>query len=382
MKKKDENYSVHLIIGLALTLVVLIAMSAYWLGESTRLAEAADALSDDRVSHGRTIYAAQCVSCHGAQGEGGVGPALNNRTVLKNTLDEVYFSVIRSGVPSTQMPAWSVDYGGPLTDEDVRSVVAFIRAWEPTAPEVLPVVFTPSAERGALLFSDVCTACHGENGLGGQAGAINDAARLAQVDDDLYREIVRNGKPALGMPAWGAVLTSDQVEDLVALAAAWRQGQEVAVPYNVTDEIAGAVFSLQQNDTESAALRVERALSVASGPAVEVLANAQVQLTGGDFAGALATLEALKEQWPIGDAVIGGEAYAEQCANCHGDAGEGKAGLGLPLNPSQFVQDNTNAALVQFVLDGRPGTAMSGFKGRLTEAEIANIIAILRTWNP
>ena len=31
---------------------------------------------------------------------------------------------------------------------------------------------------------------------------------------------------------------------------------------------------------------------------------------------------------------------------------------------------------------GRPGTAMAGWKDRLTEAEIADIIAFLRTWNP
>jgi mono/diheme cytochrome c family protein len=42
----------------------------------------------------------------------------------------------------------------------------------------------------------------------------------------------------------------------------------------------------------------------------------------------------------------------------------------------------TNAQLVAFVLTGRPGTAMAGWKDRLTEAEIVDIVAFLRTWNP
>ena len=103
----------------------------------------------------------------------GVGTALNNKSLLKNTFDEVFFSVIRSGVPSTQMPAWSVDFGGPLTDEDIRSVVAFIRAWEPNAPEIEPVVFEPSPERGAMLFATTCEVCHGENGLGQKMNPCN-----------------------------------------------------------------------------------------------------------------------------------------------------------------------------------------------------------------
>ena len=162
---KDENYDRHLLIGLVLTLLILAGMTFYIFTETSRLEAAAATFDEERVQHGREIYIEQCATCHGTQGEGGVGTALNNKSLLKNTFDEVFFSVIRSGVPSTQMPAWSVDFGGPLTDEDIRSVVAFMRAWEPTAPEIEPEVFTPSPERGALLFATTCELCHGENGM-------------------------------------------------------------------------------------------------------------------------------------------------------------------------------------------------------------------------
>jgi len=381
---KDENYDRHLMAGLVLTLLILAGFSFYLFTENNRMSAAAATFEEERVQHGRTIYTEQCATCHGSQGEGGVGTALNNKGLLKNTFDEVFFSVIRSGVPSTQMPAWSVDFGGPLTDEDVRSVVAFIRAWEPTAPEIEPVVFVPSPERGALLFASTCEVCHGGNGLGSEdAPAVNDAARLGSLADDWYRGVIRNGRPAKGMPTWGTVLSPNQVEDLIALIGAWRQGQDIQAAFNVTDLLSAGVYSLQEEDVESAAMQVGRAIAISEGVAAELLRNADAQLAAGDNAGALATLEILKEQWPIGDPDLGAETYAVSCKPCHGGDGEGGGGGVFPaLHPNEFVQANTNSEMVAFILAGRPGTAMAGFQGRLTEGEIANVVAFLRTWQP
>lgn len=378
---KNENYDRYVIIGLILTLVVLGGLLIYWFGENTRLAKASETFADERVNRGQKIYMNQCVSCHGAQGEGGVGFPLNDRNLLKNTLDSVFFSIIRSGVPNTQMPAWSVDYGGPLTDEDVKDVVAFIRAWEPTAPEIEPVVFEPDAARGALLFASTCQLCHGENGLGTvDAPAINDPQRLASLENDWYRDVIKNGRPAKGMPTWGTVLSPEQIEDILALLDAWREGTVVEPEFSVTDLLASAIFSLQEDDPASATIQVDRALMVAEGAGAEVLRNAAVQLSNEDNTGALVTLEALAAQWPIGDSAAGGEIYATYCQPCHGAQGEG--GIGLSLNPSEFVASGTTPELVDFILAGREGTAMAGFDGRLTESQIADVIAFLRLWSP
>ena len=34
------------------------------------------------------------------------------------------------------MPAWSLDYGGTLTDEQVTQIVTYLRSLEPNAPSV------------------------------------------------------------------------------------------------------------------------------------------------------------------------------------------------------------------------------------------------------
>ena len=379
---KDENYTKHLIAGLVLTLLVLAGFTFFIFTETGRIEKASASYTNESIQHGREVFAQQCSTCHGNLGEGGVGPALNNKQLLKNTYDDVFFSVIRSGVPSTQMPAWSVDFGGPLTDQDIHSVVAFIRAWEATAPEIKPEVFVPSPERGALLFATVCENCHGANGLGGEnVPAINDSVQLSALDDDWYRGVIRNGLPSKGMPTWGAALSSNQIEDLVSLMDAWRNGEKITAAFSISDLLGAAVYSLQNDDPESASLQVSRAISVAEGYGAELLSNAAAQIDAGDNAGALASLETLSQQWPLGDPALGAESFATSCSKCHGANGEGQ-GIFPQLHPNEFIQSLSNAELVAFVLKGRAGTAMAGFDGRLSETEIANIVAFLRTWQP
>lgn len=379
MEAKKEDYTRQILFGLVITLLVVAGVTIYALSEPQRLARAQEDFIAYRVERGTEIFNEQCAACHGVQGEGGVGPALNDRDLLKSTHDDVFFSIIRSGVPGTQMPAWSVDFGGPLTDEDVRDVVAFMRAWEPTAPVIEEIILEPDPSRGALLFSSTCEICHGVEGSGTDiAPAINDPDRLALLDDEWYRGVIQNGRPAKGMPTWGTVLSPFQIEDLVALIGAWREGAEVQPDFSVTDLLDSAIFSLEQDDAASAALQVDRAMSVAQGAGLELLRNAASQLENGDNEGALATLRTIRDQWPIGDATSGASVYSTYCLPCHGAQGEG--GVGPALQPNQFISTLNNPELEEFLRIGRPGTAMAGFADRLTQTEFADLIAFLRLW--
>lgn len=379
MEKQEVDHTAFLWIGLALTLAVIVALGVYSRSESARLAHAAEEFTAERIARGGQIYVEQCTSCHGAQGEGGVGPALNDRQVLKNTLDKVFFSVIRSGVPGTQMPAWSVEFGGPLTDEDIRDVVAYLRAWEPTAPEIQTEQFEPDPARGAVLFASTCVVCHGEAGQGTEtAPRLNDLERLQALSDDWYRGVIENGRPAKGMPTWGTVLSPNQIADLVALLAAWREGRSVQPDFSATELLDLAYYALEQDDPASAALELERARSVLDGAGAQILQSALDQISAGDLEGAQANLETLRQQWPVGDPAAGTPTYSANCAACHGTQGEG--GVGPALQSSEFVQSESNAGLVAFIQEGRPGTAMAGFGTRLNEGELADIVALLRLW--
>lgn len=78
------------------------------------------------------------------------------------------------------------------------------------------------------------------------------------------------------------------------------------------------------------------------------------------------------------EAVSGEAVYTANCALCHGDdgRGEGQASIGLEPPPADFTDgewktgDGSLAAIKNTVENGSPGTAMIGWKGTLTDAEI------------
>lgn len=88
------------------------------------------------AQQGEELFALSCTSCHGTGGEGGVGPALNSEQFLQSATDEQTELLIAVGVPGSAMSAYSLDFGGPLTSEQIRAIAVFIRSWEDTAPDV------------------------------------------------------------------------------------------------------------------------------------------------------------------------------------------------------------------------------------------------------
>ncbi|MEK7324920.1 MAG: cytochrome c, partial [Chloroflexota bacterium] len=118
-----ENYTPFMATGFGLTLAILAVFQIYIFGEPKRIqtVEAADRLAAETA--GRALYADNCLNCHGETGEGKLGPVLNSRELLKMTADQTLFSLIRTGVPGTVMPAWGQTFGGPFTDEEVNQLV-------------------------------------------------------------------------------------------------------------------------------------------------------------------------------------------------------------------------------------------------------------------
>ncbi len=198
--KARENYARLLVIALVLVLGILVAFQVYLLREPERIQTVLAADQARRVERGQLLYAANCAECHGANGEGNNGPSLNNKKFLKNTHDEVIFNLISSGVPGTAMPAWSQLHGGPFTDEQVRDLVAYVRNWEATATDVVQPTRAQDAARGAVIYGSTCYVCHGVNGEGKTAPALNSKEFLAKFDDAWLRQTIAQGRPGKGMP--------------------------------------------------------------------------------------------------------------------------------------------------------------------------------------
>jgi mono/diheme cytochrome c family protein len=373
-----ENYDRYFRIGLGLTLALAIASGLYWILEPSRMAAAAERLNAGRVERGQASFRENCVACHGADGEGVSAPALNDKTLLDTVSDELLFSLIRSGVPGTAMPSWGQANGGPFTDEEIRDLLAFIRSWQPTAPAAVVPAHVADPAQGAAIFASTCFVCHGPEGRGGRAPALNDRERLQRFDDEWFRQTISFGRPAKGMPTWGTVLSPEQIEDLVALLAAWRRGEQVTAATPANEHLEAVVFALSRGDAADAEFHLSSALTVASPLEAAAIRTARERLASGDLEAAAQVLETGLAGLLPGDPQQGQQLYAANCEVCHGIAGAGGLGTALAGNPT--VQGLNDESLLALILTGRPAAGMPAWEGRLTSEEIQHIIALMRTW--
>jgi cytochrome c oxidase subunit 2 len=77
---------------------------------------------DELMALGKDVYSGQCLACHGAAGEGGVGKAIAGSTVAMGDLTK-HLEVGVRGVPGTAMQA----FGDILSDVDMAAVITYQR---------------------------------------------------------------------------------------------------------------------------------------------------------------------------------------------------------------------------------------------------------------
>lgn len=89
---------------------------------------------EEVLALGERLFTTACATCHGEEGSGGIGPALNSQQILTQKSDtQIRDTILYGGTrPNSQMPA----FGDRLTLVEIEALVQYIRAWEPTAPWV------------------------------------------------------------------------------------------------------------------------------------------------------------------------------------------------------------------------------------------------------
>lgn len=122
--------------GLVFMTVLVVAFPLYRLREPSLRADALRSQQETYSRIGTRLFAQNCSSCHGDDAVGDTAPTLNAKEFLGSTSDDQIRLLISGGVSGTDMSAWSLDFGGPLTDEQVRQIVAYLRGLEPDAPSV------------------------------------------------------------------------------------------------------------------------------------------------------------------------------------------------------------------------------------------------------
>jgi mono/diheme cytochrome c family protein/plastocyanin len=87
------------------------------------------------IERGYNLFQANCARCHGAQGQGGIGPVLNDQSKLFAHLSPAYIKAVLTvggryvcGNPASKMPVWADTNGGPLNYIAIQDLINFIRA--------------------------------------------------------------------------------------------------------------------------------------------------------------------------------------------------------------------------------------------------------------
>jgi len=105
-----DAFQLLVILAAAVTVVLLLTVSPTIAGED----------SPD-VSAGAVLFASSCSSCHGPEGEGGIGPALAGGLERFDTTDDVA-RFVSTGIPG-RMPGFETR----MTPDQVNAVAHY--AW-------------------------------------------------------------------------------------------------------------------------------------------------------------------------------------------------------------------------------------------------------------
>lgn len=211
------------------------------------------------VEKGRKVYYQNCFYCHGdlLDGRGMFArslapPPANFRDVgtIAQLQEAFLFWRITKGGPglpkegapwNSAMPAWEE----MLSEEEVWNVILFLydqvgqvpRMWNQQVSKAVTAIKEQVQTRraqldGKGLYQFHCAVCHGENGAGdGLAAAFmypkprdftlglykyksSPFKTMPPTDEDLLHAI-KNGLPGTAMPAWGTVLSDEQLRSLI-----------------------------------------------------------------------------------------------------------------------------------------------------------------------
>ncbi|MHC4697772.1 MAG: c-type cytochrome, partial [Planctomycetota bacterium] len=273
---------------------------------------------------GQTLYRANCVTCHGLNGEGDLGPSLATQEFLTLVGDDYLHETIARGRPGTGMPAWH-----HLSSADVASLIIFMRTWQTEESRTLTGdIIVGDWDTGRFLYRGTCAGCHGGDAEGGVGPQLNNPIFLRSASDAMLREWISFGKTGTPMRAFlkggqGTVeLRERQIDDLVAYLRSLERASE------------------------------EERVSVAKRPS--------------------------------GRPELGRLWYAVSCAACHGDYGEGSSGPAL-ANPG-FLRAASDGYLMATMALGRDGTEMRPVKKSaqsilsLSSDQVNDVVALLRSW--
>jgi cytochrome c oxidase cbb3-type subunit 3/ubiquinol-cytochrome c reductase cytochrome c subunit len=185
------------------------------------------------------LYGDNCAGCHGANGENGAATDLANPEYEALIDDASLREVIAKGEKGVPMPAFAVESGGTLTDQQIEALVEGMRArWrkgDPFSGQTPPpykATRTGDPAKGEAVYAQACAQCHGSSAQKpGNAGSILDGSFLALINEQTVRTTIVAGRPDIGEPDWrGHIAGRAMTDDEVTNVSAWLMAQKPLNP--------------------------------------------------------------------------------------------------------------------------------------------------------
>lgn len=424
-----ETRRLDKVLASAVVLSAFLALSLplYYLGEVNRQQGFVDEFDEAAVEHGSVLVAEfQCINCHGADLSGGSAPYLEKRSGISvswlapplNDIfyryddDEVAFWTVYGRSLNSPMPAWGVEGGGPMNDQQVSDLIAYLHSVQISQEEALGQIEARwQVEVGRIENGDqtVAAAIEEQRQL---VADIGQAPALAPVAEGLARDM----EAAVEAAAGGLDTDGDGVSDVGETSVtevSQRAADELGDPALATSldprnpeslaglsDAAAAEQAASALESRALSLRVtadnqEKLLAQATGGLDFLLEAAELRLWDVDFSA-------------VARASFGGDVaqarkavglYNAYCARCHTPG----YSAGIPyqqetasggFGPALFegrtrVQFITAADMVQFIVvgsqqgveygvNGMGSGRMPGFGTTLSEQDIRLVVDYLR----
>jgi mono/diheme cytochrome c family protein len=308
-----------------------------------------------RDSSPALLYHNYCSVCHGDKGDGqsrarqSLNPPPKDFTspaVGRSLTRERMLEVVANGAPGTAMVGWKTQ----LSPRQMEAVVDYVRDSFMAAGKAAPSA--AGHDRGRSLYTRSCSVCHGDKGDGASWAAANMAKpprnfTSPEVRSQLKRErmiaSVTHGRADTAMPGFASQLSGEDIEAVV-------------------DYIRAAFMG---------------------APATEGLSGTHAHGAPADKAGhhdGPADMKAPMPNGLVGDAARGGRFYKDNCATCHGVAGDGRGPRAYFINPKprNFLHAASRAELnrpelFEHIGEGVRGTEMPAWDKVLTPQQIADV---------
>ncbi len=178
-------------------------------------------------------YQKYCALCHGADREGYANdqaPSLKSKTLFSSGR-AVPHRAIAYGRPGTPMGPYLDEVGGPMTEDEIRSLAMWlsnkvgVTPRRPNDDDLVPI--RGDLDQGRAVYEEHCATCHGEKGEGGEGTALGNATMLATTPDSFLKTAIQKGRDNTAMVGFEDTLSDQEIDGVVTFLRSRAGGWDV-----------------------------------------------------------------------------------------------------------------------------------------------------------